>query len=162
MINNSFDCVVVGAGAAGCVMSARLSDNPAVRVALIEAGCSDASGWVSIPAGLVGTVPTQRMNWAFETVLQPGLNGRRGYQPRRKVMGGSSSATRWAPAGWERMPIRCWTLCCVCVACSACAWWTLPSCRPCLLQHQCAQHHDRREGGRPDEYPELFSTEQAF
>jgi choline dehydrogenase-like flavoprotein len=87
----TFDYIVVGAGSAGCVLAARLSENPNTRVALLEAGGSDASNWVTIPAALIGTVPTKRMNWAFETVPQTGLNGRRGYQPRGKVMGGSSS-----------------------------------------------------------------------
>ena len=86
-----FDYVIVGGGSAGCVLANRLSADPAVRVALIEAGPSDASRWVSIPAGLIGTVPSKRLNWAYETVPQIGLNGRRGYQPRGKVLGGSSS-----------------------------------------------------------------------
>ena len=86
-----FDYIIVGAGSAGCVLAARLSEDAHVTVALIEAGGSDATNWVTIPAGLIGTVPTKRMNWAFETVPQTGLNGRKGYQPRGKVMGGSSS-----------------------------------------------------------------------
>lgn len=89
--NRTFDCIVVGAGSAGCALAARLSEDPNTTVALVEAGGSDASGWVSIPAGLIGTVPTQRMNWAFDTVPQKGLNGRKGYQPRGKVLGGSSA-----------------------------------------------------------------------
>ncbi len=91
MNNTTFDYIIVGGGSAGCVMASRLSEDPSVSVALIEAGGSDASNWVTIPIGLIGTVPTRRMNWALKTVPQAGLNGRRGYQPRGKVMGGSSS-----------------------------------------------------------------------
>ncbi len=86
-----FDYVIVGGGTAGCTLAGRLSEDPAVQVVLLEAGGSDASGWVTVPMGIIGTVPTRRMNWAFETEPQPGLNGRRGYQPRGKVLGGSSS-----------------------------------------------------------------------
>ena len=91
MNSTTFDYIIVGGGSAGCVMAARLSEDPSVTVALIEAGGSDASNWVTIPAALIGTVPTKRLNWAMETVPQAGLNGRRGYLPRGKVMGGSSS-----------------------------------------------------------------------
>ncbi|HUW38922.1 MAG TPA: choline dehydrogenase [Rhodocyclaceae bacterium] len=91
MENSEYDYVIVGAGSAGCVMAARLSEDPSVRVALIEAGVSDQSAWVTTPAGMIGTVPRRRMNWAFETVPQAGLNGRCSYQPRGKVVGGSSS-----------------------------------------------------------------------
>lgn len=90
-MNKSFDYIIVGAGSAGCVLAARLSEDANVTVALIEAGGSDATNWVTIPAALIGTVSTKRLNWAFETVPQAGLNGRKGYQPRGKVMGGSSS-----------------------------------------------------------------------
>ncbi|TAN09908.1 MAG: glucose-methanol-choline oxidoreductase [Burkholderiaceae bacterium] len=86
-----FDYVIVGGGSAGCVLANRLSARPDVRVALLEAGPSDATRWVTMPAGLIGTVPTHRLNWAYRTVPQRGLNGRRGYQPRGKVLGGSSS-----------------------------------------------------------------------
>ncbi len=90
-MNTHFDYIIVGAGSAGCVLAARLSEDANVTVVLIEAGGSDATNWVTIPAALIGTVPTNRHNWAFETVPQTGLNGRKGYQPRGKVMGGSSS-----------------------------------------------------------------------
>ncbi|WP_423460670.1 GMC family oxidoreductase [Ottowia sp. VDI28] len=86
-----FDYVIVGGGSAGCVLANRLSSRPDVRVALVEAGPAGPSKWVSIPAGLIGTVPTKKFNWAFETVPQDGFYGRRGYQPRGKVLGGSSA-----------------------------------------------------------------------
>jgi len=87
----TFDYVIIGGGSAGCVLAHRLSSDPSIRVALVEAGPASGGRWVSIPAGLIGTVPTHKLNWAFDTVPQAGLNGRRGYQPRGKVMGGSSA-----------------------------------------------------------------------
>lgn len=90
-MSQAYDYVVVGGGTAGCTLAARLSEDPAVTVALLEAGPGDATAWVTVPIGLIGTVPTRRLNWAFETEPQAGLNGRCGYQPRGKVMGGSSS-----------------------------------------------------------------------
>ena len=86
-----FDYVVVGGGSAGCVLAARLSEDPAATVCLVEAGPPDRSVLIHCPAGLAGLALTGTFNWGFETVPQPGLGGRRGYQPRGKVLGGSSS-----------------------------------------------------------------------
>lgn len=86
-----FDCIIVGGGSAGCVLAGRLSEDPALRVALVEAGPPDSSVLIHCPAGLAVMAKTGQANWCFETVPQAGLLGRRGYQPRGKVLGGSSS-----------------------------------------------------------------------
>ena len=86
-----FTYLIVGGGSAGCVLASRLSEDPAARVCLLEAGPRDGGLLVRCPAGIALTVSTGLMNWAFETVPQPGLNGRRGYQPRGRVLGGSSA-----------------------------------------------------------------------
>lgn len=90
-MDNAFDYIVVGAGSAGCVVASRLTEDPNVYVCLIEAGGPDKSIFIHAPAGLVAMLPIPFNNWAFKTVPQKGLNGRQGYQPRGKVLGGSSS-----------------------------------------------------------------------
>ncbi|BEU25588.1 GMC family oxidoreductase N-terminal domain-containing protein [Paraburkholderia caribensis] len=87
----NFDYVIVGGGSAGCVVASRLSEDPSVTVCLIEAGPRDTSPLIHMPGGISAILPTRHVNWAFKTVPQPGLGGRRGYQPRGKALGGSSS-----------------------------------------------------------------------
>lgn len=86
----AFDYVIVGGGSAGSVLAGRLSEDPSATVCLLEAGGGGSSGFVNVPIGAVAMLPTRLNNWAFETVPQPGLNGRRGYQPRGRMLGGSS------------------------------------------------------------------------
>ena len=80
--SQTFDYIIVGAGAAGCVVASRLSEDPSVRVCLLEAGGPDTSVLIHAPMGFAVTAPLKMHNWNYQTVPQPGFKGRRGYQPR--------------------------------------------------------------------------------
>jgi len=90
-MNTTFDYIVVGAGSAGCVIASRLSENANVSVCLIEAGSSDNTAFVQMPAGVAASVPYGINSWHYNTVAQKELNNRCGFMPRGKVLGGSSS-----------------------------------------------------------------------
>ena len=90
-MSQEFDYIVVGAGSAGCVLASRLSEDPATRVLLLEAGPADRSFWIHLPIGYGKTMWDKRLNWCFETDPDPNMNGRRIYWPRGKTLGGSSS-----------------------------------------------------------------------
>ena len=87
------DYVIVGGGSAGATLASRLSEDPNTTVCLLEAGGRGDSILVRAPAAVVAMLPGRPKinNWAYETVPQPGLNGRSGYQPRGKGLGGSSA-----------------------------------------------------------------------
>jgi choline dehydrogenase-like flavoprotein len=88
-----FDYVIVGGGSGGATLAGRLSEDPAAQVCLLEAGGAGESILVRAPMGTVAMISGRPKinNYAYETVPQPGLNGRRGFQPRGKCLGGSSA-----------------------------------------------------------------------
>jgi choline dehydrogenase len=87
----SFDFIVTGAGSAGCVVAARLSESGRYRVLLLEAGGKDRNPWIHIPMGFSQVYANPRVNWMYESEPEAQLGGRRLYQPRGKVLGGTSS-----------------------------------------------------------------------
>lgn len=112
---NEYDIIVIGGGSAGCAVAGRLSEDPSVSVCLIEAGGRNNGVRVKTP-GFMPFLPANT-NWKFDTVPQPGLNGRTGYQPRGKGLGGSSAinamvyirGNAWDYDNWEAMGATGWS-----------------------------------------------------
>ncbi|MFP2768500.1 GMC family oxidoreductase [Oceanisphaera sp. KMM 10153] len=86
-----FDYIVVGAGSAGCVLANRLTEDPEIRVLLLEAGGRDWNPWIHIPVGYFKTMHNPATDWCYITDPDLGLNGRQLQWSRGKVLGGSSS-----------------------------------------------------------------------
>ncbi|NHI00035.1 GMC family oxidoreductase [Oceanimonas sp. MB9] len=86
-----FDYIVVGAGSAGCVLANRLSEDPAIRVLLLEAGGRDWNPWIHVPVGYFKTMHNPATDWCYVTDPDQGIDGRQLQWPRGKVLGGSSS-----------------------------------------------------------------------
>src|SRR5688572_12726308 len=112
-----YDVVVIGAGSAGCVLSARLTENPKVSLCVIEAGKRDRNPWIHVPMGFGKLVPNPNVNWGYETEPEPGLDGRKIVWPRGKVLGGSGSINGLVflrgPSSdyddWEALGARGWS-----------------------------------------------------
>jgi choline dehydrogenase len=111
-VDAASDYVVVGGGTAGCIIAARLSEDPSVRVTLLEAGPGDRDIWIHVPAGYARLSKSRRYDWGYATEPEPQLDGRSIGWPRGKVLGGSGSVNglvflrgsphdydRWAQAG---------------------------------------------------------------
>jgi choline dehydrogenase len=101
----AYDYIIVGAGSAGSVLANRLSAKPDIKVLLIEAGGSDRSLYVRMPAG-IASLSGPRFNWGYETAPQAAMKGRRMYWPRGRLLGGSSSVNamvymRGQPADYD-------------------------------------------------------------
>ncbi len=102
-----FDFIVSGAGSAGCAVAARLSESGRHSVLLLEAGPRDSNPWIHIPLGFTKLFTDETLNWKFESEPVEALDNRVLYQPRGKVLGGSSSINgtiymRGAPADYDQ------------------------------------------------------------
>ena len=108
----SYDYIIVGAGSAGSVLAARLTEDPDVRVLLLEAGGPDRSIFSRMPAAFSEPLKSDRINWAYRTEPEPFMNNRVMYCPRGRILGGSGSVNgmvyirghaldydRWAATG---------------------------------------------------------------
>ena len=110
------DYIIIGAGSAGCVVAARLSETGA-RVILLEAGPKDWHPWIHIPAGVLKLLYNPLVNWNYASEPEPGSGNRAIHWPRGRVLGGSSSINgmlyvRGNPADfdlWSQMGCRGWS-----------------------------------------------------
>ncbi len=89
--NHQFDVVIVGAGSAGCALAGRLSEDPSLKIALVEAGGRDTNPWIHIPVGYFRTMGNPGTDWRYVTQADAGIAGRAIAWPRGRVLGGSSS-----------------------------------------------------------------------
>ena len=109
-MTDTFDFVVVGGGSGGCTVAGRLSEDPNISVAMLDAGGKNDNWVVTTPFALVLMVTGNVNNWAFNTVPQKGLNGRIGYQPRGKGLGGSSAINAMVYIRGHRSDYDQWAL----------------------------------------------------
>lgn len=115
-VGESYDYVVIGSGSAGSVVASRLAEDPSVRVLMLEAGPSDRSLFIRMPAALAFPLKDDRFNWMYHSQPEPFLDGRTVYQPRGRVLGGSSSINgmNWVRGNpqdfqrWEALGARGW------------------------------------------------------
>ncbi len=113
----TFDYVIVGAGTAGCVMAARLSENSKVSVCLVEAGPRDRHPLIHLPVGWIKLMTNDKLNWMYQTMPSEWTGGRMIPVPRGKTLGGSSSINgnvfnRGAPSDfdhWAQMGNQGWS-----------------------------------------------------
>ncbi|PZU19809.1 MAG: choline dehydrogenase [Shinella sp.] len=122
-----YDFIVIGAGSAGSVLAARLSESGRHRVLLLEAGPVDTSPWIHLPLGYSRLYTDPRYNWMYESEPEKGMNGRNTYQPRGKVLGGSSSINGMMYVRGNRLDFDDW-------AKAGCTGWSYADVLPYFIK----------------------------
>jgi choline dehydrogenase-like flavoprotein len=133
-VAGEFDYVIVGAGTAGCVLAARLSEDPAVTVCLIEAGPRDTHPFIQVPALVGAAIGTKAINWGFMTEPQPHLDNRRIPLPRGRVVGGSGSINGMAYFRGQPLDFEDW-------AADGCTGWSWREVLPYFTRSETNQTH---------------------
>lgn len=135
-----FDYIIVGAGSAGCILAARLSEDPNVSVALLEAGGSDQNLFIKMPTALSIPMNMPKFNWGFESEAEPGLDGRKLDCPRGKVIGGSSSINGMAFVRGHACDIDEWET-------AGAAGWNYANCLPYYRRMESWHHGENQYRG---------------
>jgi choline dehydrogenase-like flavoprotein len=135
-----FDYIIVGAGSAGCVLAARLSQDPTVRVALLETGGQDDAPEIGVPLAFSQLFKT-KYDWDFATEVEQGLGGRRIYLPRGKVLGGSSAMNAMIYIRGNAADFDGW-------ADEGAPGWSYREMLPYFIRSECNERGDPRYHGR--------------
>ncbi len=141
MREEQFDYIIVGGGSAGCLLANRLSEDPAMRVLLLEAGKKDNYPWIHIPVGYLYCIGNPRTDWLYRTQPEPGLNGRVLRYPRGKTLGGSSSINGMIYMRGQARDYDGWA------ALTGDDAWAWQNVRPYFKRHE--DHHRLDDGADP-------------